>query len=311
MNINLNTSKLFNELPKILGAYRFNYPLSKITWFKVGGIADVMYIPSSIGDLRNFLVNLSSEINITVIGVGSNLLVRDGGISDVVIKLGKDFNFIEQIGSKLIVGAGALDILVSKFARDKSITGLEFLSGIPGTIGGAISMNSGAYNKEIADILISADVMDRRGKIHTIFKKDILFSYRNSNYGKDLILIGAILKGEFGIKDLIDKKMQEIYLERIKSQPVRKKTGGSTFKNPLNSKLKAWELIHQSGCRGLTRGGAMVSNLHCNFLINTSSATADDLESLGEDIKAKVLKKTGVDLEWEIKRIGLKSRGVL
>ncbi|MBL42301.1 MAG: UDP-N-acetylenolpyruvoylglucosamine reductase [Rhodospirillaceae bacterium] len=305
MSKNSTSSLSKNLLPIIKGSYRHGYPLSKVAWFKVGGPAELMFIPKDKEDLINFLKNtIINKFNLFVIGACSNLLIRDGGLDGVVIKLGKDFKSIKNKEDYIFVGAGALDIVVSKFAASRGIGGLEFLSGIPGTIGGSIFMNAGAYGKEISDILISIEAVDRSGNIHNIESKDIKFSYRSSKIKKNLILLSACLKGYKEDKLEIEKKIREIKKLRSETQPVRKKTGGSTFKNPEDSNYKAWELIELSGCRGMEKGGAKISDLHCNFLVNSGTASAFELEELGNDIKNKVLYSTGVTLDWEIERVG-------
>ena len=305
MSKNSTSSLSKNLLPIIKGSYRHGYPLSKVAWFKVGGPAELMFIPKDKEDLINFLKNtIINKFNFFVIGACSNLLIRDGGLDGIVIKLGKDFKSIRNKEDYIFVGAGALDIVVSKFAASRGIGGLEFLSGIPGTIGGSIFMNAGAYGKEISDILISIEAVDRAGNIHNIESKDIKFSYRSSKIQKNLILLSACLKGYKEDKLKIEKKIREIKKLRSETQPVRKKTGGSTFKNPEDSNYKAWELIEISGCRGMEKGGAKISDLHCNFLVNSGTASAFELEELGNDIKNKVLYSTGVTLDWEIERVG-------
>ena len=301
-----NTSLSFEGLlPAIRGSYRYKYPLSKVAWFKVGGPAEVMFIPKDKKDLVSFLKKIGmNKINFFVIGACSNLLIRDGGFKGVVIKLGKDFKSIKQKEDYIFAGAGALDIVLSKFAASRGIGGFEFLSGIPGTIGGSIIMNAGAYGKEISDILISIEAVDRYGNIHNIESKDIIFSYRSSKIQKNLILLSACLKGYKEDKQIIEKKLREIRKLRNETQPVKKRTGGSTFKNPENSNYKAWELIELSGCRGMQKGDAKISELHCNFLINTGKASAFELEELGDDIRNKVLYSTGITLDWEIERVG-------
>ncbi len=300
------TSSLFeNALPIVRGSYRHNYPLSKIAWFKVGGPAELMFIPKDKEDLVRFLRNIKIDnVDFFVIGACSNLLIRDGGVKGVVIKLGKDFKSIRQKEDYIFAGAGVLDIVLSKFAASKGIGGFEFLSGIPGTIGGSIIMNAGAYGKEISDILISIEAVDNHGKIHHIDSKDITFSYRSSKLQDNLILLSACLKGYKENKQVINEKLREINKLRSETQPVKRKTGGSTFKNPKDSNYKAWELIELSGCRGMKKGGAKISELHCNFLINTGKASAFELEELGDHVRNKVLYSTGVDLDWEIERVG-------
>jgi UDP-N-acetylmuramate dehydrogenase len=251
-----------------------------------------------------------ADIPVFPIGVGSNLLVRDGGIGGVVIRLGRGFNDIRQIVSHptLIVGAGTLDVNVAMTARDCSIAGLEFLRGIPGTIGGALKMNAGAYGREIKDVLIEVEAVDRQGNLLKLSAADLGLAYRHSEVPDQMVLIGAMLQGRFGDKHDIARRMAEINQAREASQPIRARTGGSTFANPLNR--KAWELIDLAGCRGLTRGGAQVSTQHCNFLINTGAASAADLEGLGEEVRRRVMEASGESLRWEILRVGRYAEGV-
>ena len=301
-NLHLNNS-FYDQLPSITVKHYQNYPLSKITWFKVGGPAEVLCLPSNIVELKMILSIVPKEFQINVIGVCSNLLIRDGGVSGVVIKLGHDFKSIRREGNEFVVGGAALGVIVARLAAKSGISGLEFLSGIPGTIGGAVAMNAGAFGSEISDVFVSCEVIDRFGNFFIFSKNDLNFSYRYSSLLEKYILLNVRLKGAFGNKGHIESKIQRIKSEREKVQPIRKRTGGSTFKNPSSSK-RAWELIDIAGCRGLVRGGAIVSTLHCNFLINTGFATATDIEGLGEDVKMRVFNRTGTELEWEIKRIG-------
>jgi UDP-N-acetylmuramate dehydrogenase len=296
-------SSLIERLPTVRGRYSAESPMNKITWFRVGGPAEVMFRPADIEDLMLFLSVVSPEIDITVIGVGSNLLVRDGGVPGVVIRLGREFAGVKAEGDSVSVGAGALDINVALAARDAGIAGLEFLSGIPGTIGGGLRMNGGAYGSEFKDILVSARAIDNHGALHQLSPEDMGFSYRSTAVSEDWLFIDAVLKGRSEPVAEIARRMAEIKESREQNQPVRSQTGGSTFANPEGA--KAWELIDKAGCRGLTRGGAMVSEHHCNFLINTGSATAADLEGLGEEVRRRVYESSGVTLEWEIRRIGM------
>jgi UDP-N-acetylmuramate dehydrogenase len=297
-----STSQLLNRLPSVRGEYRENVTLARYTWFRVGGPAEVMYLPADRDDLQHFLKNTPRDIPIMVIGVASNLLIRDGGIPGVVIRLRGAFTDIELNEGIVRAGAGALDINVARFARDRSLTGLEFLCGIPGTIGGALRMNAGAYEKEMKDVLVSACAIDRGGDRHIIDRSAMGFRYRESGVPADWIFTAAEMRGEPGDPNDIAARMAEIGDARSESQPVRSRTGGSTFKNPDGR--KAWELIDAAGCRGLVRGGAQVSNKHCNFLINTGNASARDLEQLGEEVRQRVRMNSGVELQWEIRRIG-------
>ncbi|WP_425405963.1 UDP-N-acetylmuramate dehydrogenase [Hwanghaeella sp.] len=295
------------DLPPVRGRVSFDAPLSKVTWFRVGGPADVVFRPEDVDDLCAFLAALPAEVPVLVIGVGSNLLVRDGGVRGVVIRLLGPFAGIEVDGDTVRAGAGALDQNVAKTAAKHGLTGLEFLSGIPGSIGGALRMNAGAYGAETKDVLISARAVDRQGKVHDVTAAEMGFDYRKSSVPADWIFTEALFRATPGNREEIEARMAEIAEKRADSQPIRSRTGGSTFKNPgaLDPKgPKAWKLIDSVGGRGLTMGGAQVSNQHCNFLINTGEATAEDLERLGEELRAKVKEKTGIILEWEIKRVG-------
>lgn len=281
---------------------RENADLSRTNWFRVGGPAEWLFKPENTQDLSAFLALLPKEIPVTVLGVGSNLIVRDGGIDGVIIKLGRGFAGIEAKGETVIAGGGALDVNVAHVACEASLSGLEFLAGIPGTIGGAVRMNAGAYGSDTSQVLLDAEIVERSGKIRTLTNKELGFVYRNSGLPNGAIVTRATFKTTPGDKPWIASKIQEITTAREETQPVRSRTGGSTFKNPEGH--KAWELIDRAGCRGLTIGGAQVSEKHCNFLINTGTATAYDIETLGEEIIKRVKEKCGVTLEWEIKRIG-------
>tara|TARA_R100001224_G_scaffold69760_1_gene42257 strand:+ start:73 stop:1017 length:945 start_codon:yes stop_codon:yes gene_type:complete len=293
---------LIDRLPKVRGKLREGAQLSKVTWFQVGGPADVMFRPADEMDLADFIKNRPAEIPITVIGVGSNLLVRDGGIRGVVIRLGRPFTDAIIKDGEIHAGAGALDLNVAQIARDAGIAGLEFLSGIPGTIGGALRMNAGAYGAEIKDVLVSANAIDGNGDLHTVTAKAMDMTYRHCGLPEDWIFTSAILRGKPGDPAEITKRMDEIHEARAGSQPIKSRTGGSTFANPLPD--SAWEVIDAAGCRGLTIGGAQMSPQHCNFMINLGNATAFDLEELGETVRERVKKHCGVDLRWEIRRIG-------
>jgi len=281
---------------------RQNTDLSKTNWFRVGGLAEWLFKPEDKKDLAAFLALVPAEIPVTILGVGSNIIIRDGGLDGVVIKLGRGFAQMEVKGDMLTVGAGCLDVNVAQFACDNNIAGLEFLSGIPGTVGGAVRMNAGAYGSDISRVLVTAEVVERDGVIRNLNLEALGFTYRNSKVSSGAIVVSAMLKGKPGEKAEILRKMQEIADARESTQPIRTRTGGSTFKNPPG--YKAWELIDKAGCRGLRQGGAQVSELHCNFLINTGNATAADLETLGEAVRRRVRDMTGITLEWEIRRIG-------
>lgn len=284
------------------GQYRENVELSRVNWFNIGGPAEVVFKPADVEDLRFFLKEKAENIPVTVIGVGSNLLVRDAGITGVVIRLGRGFAAIEAKGEEIIAEAGALDANVAAFAAEKNVSGLEFLSGIPGTIGGALAMNAGAYGTEISNVFISAEAVDGHGGKHEIPAEKIGFSYRKNSIPKDWIFISTRLKGKLGDKEKILDRMREIAKSREETQPIRTRTSGSTFKNPPG--MKAWELVEKSGCRGLKIGGAQVSEKHCNFFINNGGATAHDMEELFAEVQKRVLEKTGISLELEIKIVG-------
>ena len=293
-----------DSLPKIRGTYRFNFSLASITWFAVGGEADVLFKPQDQDDLIYFLKNKPKDLKYFVLGVGSNLLIRDGGFRGAVIRLGKEFSKIEQLEDQLIVGAGALDLNVSLFAAENEIEGLEFLSGIPGVIGAALAMNAGAYGKEISDVLIRAEAIDEEGKLHILDKEEFGFIYRGNSLQKKYIFTKAYLKAKKGNALEIKERLDAIRKQREATQPIRSKTGGSSFKNPPG--YKAWELIDQAGCRGLSIGDAEISTKHCNFLINKGNASAAQIEELGELVRKRVYDNSGINLEWEIKIIGEK-----
>lgn len=292
---------IIEKLPSVRGRYTEGAELSKLTWFRVGGPAEVLYKPADLEDLSFFLKHNSREIPILTIGVGSNLLVRDGGISGVVLRL-QGFNNIVVQGNEIEVGAGVLDRTLALVAQEEGLQNLEFLAGIPGTIGGALRMNAGCYGTEIKDILVSALAVDGQGKVHKLTPEDMGFSYRHCKIPQDWIFVGARFKAKSGDSQEIAARIENLLIEREDAQPVKSRTGGSTFANPEG--YKAWELIDKAGCRGLKIGGAQVSEKHCNFLINTGDATAEDLEVLGEMVKARVLESSGIDLRWEIVRVG-------
>lgn len=299
----LPNGHLMTRMPAVRGRLTADASLAPVTWFRVGGPAEVMFRPADADDLADFLAALPAGVPVTVIGVASNLLVRDGGVPGVTIRLGRGFTDIAADGMTLTAGAAALDLNVAMVARDAGITGLEFLSGIPGTIGGALRMNGGAYGRELADVLVSATAVARDGRLLEFSHADMGFTYRHSAAPGDCIFTGAVLRGEPGNPLEIARRMAEISDKRADSQPVRSRTGGSTFKNPEG--YKAWELIDKAGCRGLSIGDAQVSEKHCNFLINNGTATAAQLEALGEEVRRRVFETSGVTLEWEIKRIGV------
>jgi UDP-N-acetylmuramate dehydrogenase len=303
----IKETPLLERLPTVNGEYVENFNLGRMTWFKVGGPAEVAYTPADLTDLRHFLLETPRDIPITVIGAGSNLLVRDGGVAGVVIRLGARFSKIEICDGIVKTGAMAMDIQVARAAAREDITGLEFLSGVPGTIGGALRMNAGAYGSEIQDVLVRARAVDRDGVLTVLLPDSFGFSYRHCAVPEDWIFVGADLIARPGDPAKIAARMVEIASARGDAQPIRTRTSGSTFKN--TDSAKAWELIDQAGCRGLIIGGARVSEQHCNFLINTGSATAGDLENLGEEVRRRVHEKSAVTLEWEVKRIGVSHDG--
>lgn len=276
--------------------------LSRTNWFRVGGPAEWVFRPHDTQDLSAFLRCLPSGVPVTVLGVGSNVIIRDGGIDGVVIKLGRGFVEAAANGATITAGAGMLALNVSYYACEKSIAGLEFLSGIPGTVGGVIRMNGGAYGSDAAAVVIDVEIVERDGRIRRLTNQELGFSYRKSAFPSDAIVTSVTFQGAPGEKQDINQRIQSISEARESTQPIRSQTGGSTFKNPPGK--KAWELIEAAGCRGLRIGGAQISEKHCNFMINTGGATAADLEKLGEEVRRRVKEKTGVELEWEIKRIG-------
>ena len=292
---------LIDRLPKPRGRLAADAPLGAQTWFRTGGPAEVLFRPADTEDLASFLKALPADLPVTVLGVGSNLLVRDGGIKGVVIRLMRGFTGITVEGSEVVAGAGALDLNVALTARDHALAGLEFLSGIPGTIGGAFPTNAGAYGGELSDVLVSAKIVDRAGTVRTVAAAQLGLGYRKSNAPADWIFTSARLRAAPGDQMTIARRIAEIDTARVESQP-RSRTGGSTFTNPDGH--KAWELIDRAGCRGLRVGDAQVSGKHCNFLINLGAATAADIEALGEEVRRRVFEQSGVRLEWEIRRIG-------
>jgi len=299
----VNTLSLIERLPAVRGELVENASMAPLTWFRVGGPAEVLFRPADCEDLAAFLAGTPDDIPVVVVGVGSNLLVRDGGIPGVVIRLGKAFMQVEVLeGHRLRAGTAALDVAVARAAQESSIAGLEFYRGIPGSVGGALRMNGGAYECETKDVVIEVVAYDRRGNRHVLSNADLKYTYRHSGAPDDLIFVEALFQGQPGDKAEILDRMNAITARREETQPIRTRTGGSTFKNPAGQ--KSWQLIDAAGGRGLCRGGAQVSPLHCNFLINTGEATAADLEDLGEDVRARVKAQSGVTLEWEIKRIG-------
>jgi UDP-N-acetylmuramate dehydrogenase len=290
---------------KVSGKIIFEENLSKYSWFNLGGPAKVVFRPKNLNELSVFLKNIKGFNRIKVLGVGSNTLIRDGGFNGIIIKFGKSFSHLSLFDENTIIaGASALDKNVSNFALNNSLTGFEFLSCIPGTIGGGVRMNSGCYGEDISKILISLQVMDLEGKIRVIYSSDIKFSYRKCDLDDRLIFISATFKGKISKKSDVEKKVNRLIEKKKKDQPSKIKTCGSTFKNP--EKCKAWQLIKQSGCAGLNVGDAYISNKHCNFFVNKGKAKSSDLEILIDKVKSKVFKKTGIKLELEVQIIGEK-----
>lgn len=294
---------LLDLLPSTRGRIQTNAPLSATTWFRAGGAAEVLLRPSSASDLAAFLAALPHEVPVQVIGACSNLIVRDGGLPGVTIRLVRGFSTITEEADGIVAGAGALDVTVAEHAAAAGLTGLEFLCGIPGSIGGAIAMNAGAYGGEMAQVVEWVEIVTRPGEQRRLTAQHLAFAYRHASLPVGAVVTRVRLRATPGNPDLIATRMAEIKASREASQPVRARTGGSTFRNPDG--MKAWELIDIAGCRGLMMGGAQVSEKHCNFLINTGTATAADIEGLGEEVRRRVQAATGVTLEWEIKRIGV------
>ncbi len=297
-------NRLIQRLPEVSGRLEANRILADLTWFRVGGPAEVLFTPADETDLSAFLMKTDNDIPVTVIGVGSNLLVRDGGVPGVVIRLGRGFGGLAaEDDIRVRTGTAVPDVRVARFALENIIGGLTFLRGIPGTIGGALRMNGGAYGRETKDVLVEARAVDRKGNVIVLSNADMGYSYRHCSAPDDLIFTEALLQGEPGDRDQIAADMDAITSARAESQPIKSRTGGSTFKNPPGQ--KSWQLIHKAGMRGFAVGDAHVSEQHCNFLINDGNATAADIEELGEAVRARVLENSGVSLEWEIKRIGV------
>ena len=290
-------------LPPVRGTYAENAPLKDLVWFRAGGSAEILFRPADAEDLVTFLHSKPADLPVSVIGVGSNLLIRDGGIPGVVVRLPASFGKIAAEGTRVRAGAAALDAAVARAAADAGIAGLEFLRGIPGTIGGALRMNAGCYGREIKDVFVEAKAVTGQGNMVTLSADEMGFVYRKSRVPDDLIFVEALLQGEAGNPDEVRARMNVLVEQRESTQPVKAKTGGSTFKNPPGH--KAWQLIEGAGGRGLQLGAAQVSEKHCNFLINTGEASAAEIEGLGEEVRARVKEKSGIDLEWEIKRVGI------
>ena len=296
---------MIDTLPKARGEYRFNFPLNKTNWFNVGGPAEVLFKPKDAEDLIYFLQNKPQDIDITIFGVGSNIIIRDGGLDGVVVRLGRAFTNIELLEKNVVkVGAACLNYNLAKFCADNGLSGLEFLIGIPGSIGGGVAMNAGAYGSEFKDFIQQVKAVDYDGNIHIFSNQDMGFVYRGNSLKEELIFLEAIFKLSYDDHDKISARMQEISRKREETQPIKEKTTGSTFANPPGS--SSWRLIDEAGFRGFKVGGASMSEKHCNFMINDGTATAADLENLGEYVRENVYSKTGILLEWEVKRIGKK-----
>ena len=291
-------------LPPVRGTLSHGAPLKDLVWFRAGGPAEVLFRPADADDLAAFIAAKPADLRVSVIGVGSNLLVRDGGIPGAVVRLSSAFGKIETDGMRVRAGAAALDGAVARAAADAGIAGLEFLRGVPGTIGGALKMNAGCYGRETKDVFVEATAIDAKGNKIKLSSAEMVFEYRKARGATDdLIFVEAVFEGTRDDPAAIKARMDELSANREASQPIKSKTGGSTFKNPPGQ--KAWQLIDHAGCRGLKIGGAQVSEKHTNFLINTGDATAADLEALGEEVRRRVQEKSGISLEWEIKRVGI------
>lgn len=297
-----------DNLPEVRGKLSSDAPLAKLVWFKAGGRADWLFEPADLADLQQFLRALGGSVPVMPLGLGSNLIVRDGGVPGVVVRLGKAFAEVKVLeGNRLECGGGASGILVSSTARDAGVAGLEFLRGIPGTVGGFVKMNGGAYGREVSSILIDCDVVMPNGELVTLPASALKYTYRHSDLPEGAIVVAARFEGAPGDPAAIGAEMDRIAAAREASQPLRTKTGGSTFKNPdphVAGGRKAWELVDAAGCRGLMVGGAQVSEKHTNFLINTGDATSNEIEALGEEVRRRVREMSGVELEWEIQRVG-------
>jgi len=298
------SGELAARMPDLRGRLSANFPLSTITWFRVGGPAQILFTPADEADLAYFLSNAPADLPVTVLGLGSNLLVRDGGVPGVVIRLGKGFSEVKaEPGHRLRSGTAVPDVKVARAAADAGIAGLAFYRGIPGSIGGALRMNGGAHGTETKDVLVEARAVDRQGNIHVLSLADMGYSYRHCSVPTDWIFTEAVFQGHPGETAEILKQMEAVAQYREANQPTRERTGGSTFKNPPGH--SAWKLIDAAGCRGLRIGGAQVSEMHCNFLINDNEATAEDIERLGETVRARVKANSGISLQWEIVRLGM------
>lgn len=302
------TSDLNGALPDLRGRLVANAPLSDFTWFRVGGPAQLLFTPADEADLAYFFKHLANDLPVTVIGLGSNLLVRDGGVPGVVIRLGRGFGGVKvEQGNRLRAGGAVPDVKVSRAAADAGISGLAFYRGIPGGVGGALRMNGGAHGRDTSEVLVEARAVDRAGNIHTLGVEDMNYGYRHCGAPDDYIFTQALFQGEAGERDKILAEMEGVAGYREQAQPIKARTGGSTFKNPPGG--SAWKLIDAAGCRGLQIGGAKVSEKHCNFLINEGGASGGDIEQLGETVRARVKDMSGIELEWEIRRLGIAANG--
>jgi UDP-N-acetylmuramate dehydrogenase len=300
-------TELNAALPELRGKLKPGAMLADLTWFRVGGPAEILYSPADEADLAYVVKTIPQDIPVTVIGLGSNLLVRDGGIEGVVIRLGKGFGDIEvEDGQRLRAGAAVPDVKVARAAADAGISGLSFYRGIPGCVGGALRMNGGAHGKETKEVVIEVRAVDCQGNIHVLPVDELHYSYRHCGAPEDFIFTEALFQGEPGEPEKILAEMDDIAAYRESAQPIKSRTGGSTFKNPPGK--KAWQLIDAAGCRGFRIGDAHVSEMHCNFLINDANATGAEIEELGETVRARVKETSGVDLEWEIKRLGVPAK---
>ena len=303
MAMQRDSRRLIDRLPPVRGRYTEGASIASITWFRVGGPAEVMFRAADVDDLASFLAGKPADVPVTVLGVGSNVLVRDGGVPGVVVRLGRGFNAVGPAESALTVGSAVLCPNVALAALEAGIEGLEFLSGVPGSFGGALRMNAGAFGGETKDVLVWAEALDGAGRLHRLGPAEMGHTYRSSKIPEGWIFVRGEVRGRPGDRQVIRERMAGIQAERESSQPLRTRTGGSTFKNPPGA--KAWELIDQAGCRGLRRGDALVSEKHCNFLVNLGNASAADLEALGEEVRRRVRETSGVELEWEIRRLGV------
>jgi UDP-N-acetylmuramate dehydrogenase len=296
-------AELKAKMPTLRGRLLANQSLAELTWFRVGGPAQLLFMPEDEQDLSYALANLPADVAVTVIGLGSNLIVRDGGVPGVVIRLGRGFGNVAVEDTRIRAGAAVPDVKVARAAQEAGIAGLSFMRGIPGGVGGALRMNGGAYGRETKDALIEARAVDRQGRVHVLRNADMGYSYRHCGVPIDYVFTEALYQSERGDPAVIAAEMDKITESREATQPIKSRTGGSTFKNPPGR--KAWQLIDAAGCRGLKVGGAQVSEMHCNFLINRGGATAADIEALGENVRRRVRETSGIELEWEIERIGV------